>query len=159
MREIFHLLHLFSFFHALNWSPSPHIYRLEPPSPRPGFKHGAPWTDIVSQWGSETLKPEGGGAHGLVCRHPTGPTGLPFLRLGYSLGPLVNGWCLGLCYIVFLLWWALKSMLCTCGGVWLDGVLLLGWKGYDCISFPAKSCSHRNLEGHVEFSDLLVAWV
>ena len=33
----------------------------------------------------------------------------------------------------------------------------LAEKGYDCPSFPAKFCTHRNLEGHVEFGDLLVA--
>ena len=36
---------------------------------------------------------------------------------------------------------------------------LLGQKGYDCPPFSAKTCTHRNLEGHVEFGDLLVAWV
>ena len=34
--------------------------------------------------------------------------------------------------------------------------LLLGTKGCDCPLFLAKSCTHRNLEGHVEFGDLLV---
>jgi len=30
-------------------------------------------------------------------------------------------------------------------------------KGYDFPPFSDKTCTHRNLEGHVEFSDLLVA--
>ena len=34
--------------------------------------------------------------------------------------------------------------------------LLLGTKGCDCPLFLAKSYTHRNLEGHVEFGDLLV---
>ena len=32
----------------------------------------------------------------------------------------------------------------------------LAKKGYDCPSFPAKTYTHRNLEGHVEFGNLLV---
>ena len=32
----------------------------------------------------------------------------------------------------------------------------LAEKGYDCPSFPANSSTHRNLEGHVKFGDLLV---
>ena len=135
--------------HVLKWRPSPHIYRGEPPSPQPGFEHGTPWTDIVSQLRSDTSKPEGSGAHGLVGH---------FLRLGCSLGPLVNV-CLDSVYIGFLLWWAFRSMWISCDGVWSDVVLLLSWKGYDCPSFLANTCTHRNLEGHVEFGDLLVAWV
>ena len=62
------------------------------------------------------MEPEGGGAHGPVGRpgwsadHPTGPTDLPFLRVGCSLGPLVIGLRLGLFIVGFLLWWALQSM-------------------------------------------------
>ena len=39
----------------------------------------------------------------------------------------------------------------------INSVLLLGCKGYDCPPFSAKTCTHRNLEGHVEFGYLLVA--
>ena len=38
---------------------------------------------------------------------PVGPTDLLLARLGRGLGPLVNGMCLGLCHVGFLLWWAL----------------------------------------------------
>jgi len=31
------------------------------------------------------------------------------------------------------------------------------YKGCEYPPFSAKSCTHRNLEGHVEFGDLLVA--
>ena len=30
-------------------------------------------------------------------------------------------------------------------------------KKYDCPPFLVKTCTHRNLEGHVEFGDLLLA--
>ena len=48
-------------------------------------------------------KPEGGGAHGQVGRPPSGPTDLPFVRVGCSLGPLVIGLRLGLFIVGFLL--------------------------------------------------------
>ena len=41
----------------------------------------------------------------------------------------------------------------------INRCLLLSQKGCDCPPFSAKSCTHRNLEGHVEFGYLLVAWV
>ena len=108
----------------------------------------------LSQWNLKAVGPMGWSAD-----HPTGPTDLLLLRLGCSWGPLVNGRSLGPCYVEFLLWWAFRSMWSSCDGVWSDSVLLFSWKGYDCPSFPAKTYTHRNLEGHVEFSDLLVAWV
>ena len=99
------------------------------------------------------------GPMGWSADHPAGPSDLPFLPLGCSLGPPFNGFCLGFCHVGFLLWWAIWSMWSSCDGVWSNGVLLLIWKGYDCPSFSAKTCTHRNLEGHMEFGDLLVAWV
>ena len=99
------------------------------------------------------------GPMGWSADHPTGPTDLLLLRLGRSWGPLVNGRGLDLCYVEFLLWWAFRSMWSSCDGVWSDSFLLFSWKGYDYPSFPAKTCTHRNLEGHMEFGDLLVAWV
>ena len=90
---------------VLKWSPSPHIYSGEPPSPQPWNQQGTPGTDIVNQSESATSKPEGGGAHGLVGRPPSwahqpslssivlfsGPTCQPHVQRG---GRLVGepGW-------------------------------------------------------------------
>ena len=67
----------------MKWSPSPHIYSGEPPSPRPWNQQGTLGTDVVSQSESATSKPEGGGAHGLVGR----PVGRPDRSAGLPLGP------------------------------------------------------------------------
>src|SRR6185503_14067771 len=88
---------------VLKWSPSPHIYSGEPPSPRPWNQQGTPGTDIVSQSESATSKPEGGGAHGLVGR----PIGWPASHWAHRPSPFYCGlfsgptgqWCMaGLCF-------------------------------------------------------------
>ena len=138
---------------VLKWSPSPHIYSGEPPSPRPWNQQGTPGTDVVSQSESATSKPEGGGAHGLVGRPPTRPTDLLLVAVGCSQGPLVNGLWLGFFPAGFLLWWPFGPCVATSDRSVFDP----RYKGCDCPPFSAKSCTHRNLDGHVEFGDLLVA--
>ena len=153
MREIFHLLPV------LKWSSSPHIYRGEPPSPRPGNGHETSWTNFIIQWGAATSKPEGGGAHGLVGRPPSWAHRPSLSSIVLFFGPtcqcvvswLLSRWfssLVGLPIHVMPAWWYL-----------IGRCFLLGQKGYDCPPFSAKICTHRNLEGHVKFGDLLVAWV
>ena len=84
----------------------------------------------MSQSESATSKPEGGGAHGLV-----------------------NGVWLGFVSAGFLLWWLFGPCVATSD----RSVFAPRYKGCDCPPFLAKSCTHRNLEGHVEFGDLLVS--
>ena len=71
------------------------------------------------------------------------------------MGPLAPGCCHGLTYVgllrfvghpihVMLTWWCMI-------GCRLAPLI----KGYDYPLFLAKTCTHRNLEGHVELSDLL----
>ena len=97
-------------------------------------------------------KPEGGGAHGQVGRPPSGPTDLLLFPMGCTRGPLVTGVWLGLVPAGFLLWWAFYP----CVAMSDRSVFAPRCKGCDCPPFLAKSCTHRNLEGHVEFGDLLV---
>ena len=73
--------------------------------------------------------------------------------MGCSQGPLVTGVWLGLVLAGFLLWWPLGPCVATSD----RSVFAPSPKGYDCPQFSAKTCTHRNLEGHVEFGDLLVA--
>ena len=73
--------------------------------------------------------------------------------MGCSRGPLVTGVWLGLVLAGFLLWWPFYPCVATSD----RSVFVLRYKGCDCPPFSAKSCTHRNLEGHVEFGDLLVA--
>ena len=81
------------------------------------------------------------------------PTDLLLVAVGYSQGPLVNGLWLGFFPAGFLLWWPFGPCVATS-----DRSVFAPWyKGCDCPSFSAKSYTHRNLEGHVEFGDLLVA--
>ena len=153
MREIFHLL--------MSWNGTPPLIYIEGSHPllyrdlSMGLLEPTLWAN--GEVTRRSLKAVG--LMGWTADHPTGPTDLVFLWLGCSLGPLVNGVCLDSIYIGFLLWWAFRSMWISCDGVWSDDVLLLSWKGYDCHLFPAKTFTHRNLEGHVEFGDLFVAWV
>ena len=100
-------------------------------------------------------KPEGGGAHGQVGRPPNGPTDLLLFPMGCSQGPLVYGVWLGFVSARFLLWWPFGPCVATSD----RSVFASRYKGCDCPPFSAKSCTHRNLEGHVEFGDLLVALV
>ena len=120
----------------LKWSPSPHIYRGEPPSPRPWIQQRTPGTDFSIQWGAATSKIWGGGAHGQVGRPP-------------------NGIWLVFVPTRFLLWWPFYPCVATSDRL----VFAPRYKGCDCPPFSIKSCTHRNLEGHVEFGNLLVAWV
>jgi len=147
--EIFHLLH------GWEWSPSPHIYRGEPPSPQPGNRHIPPWTTNRGQprgawrrWGPWAGRPT----------TPLGPPTFPFFVWAVLQAHLSLD-----CVSVFVLSVPFSggpSNPCDARvAVWLDGVLLLRWNGYDCPSFLAKTCTHRILEGHVEFGDLLAAWV
>ena len=87
-------------------------------------------TDVVSQSGSATSKPEGGGAHGLVGRPPTGPIDLLLVAVGCSQGPLVNGLWIGFFPAGFLLWWPFGPCVATSGQC-----LLLGTKGVIALHF------------------------
>ena len=146
---------------VLKWSPSPHIYRGEPPSPWLGIVHEPPWIDFIIQWWAATSKTWGGGAHGQVGR-PSRSAGLPVGPPTFSF----FGWVASGVYLLMVLVWALVMLNFFSGGllihVWwclIGRCLLLCQKGYDCPPFSVKTCTHRNLEGHVEFGDLLVAWV
>ena len=47
---------------------------------------------------------------------------------------------------------------CNAGVAISDWSVFAPWpKRYDFPPFLVKTCTHRNLEGHVEFGDLLVA--
>ena len=138
---------------VLKWSPTPHIYSGEPPSPQLWNQQGTPRTNVVSQSEGATSKPEGGGAHGLVGR----PVGRPASHWAHRPSPCCCGLFSGptgqwfMAWI--LLWWPFRPCVAT-----FDRSVFAPWyKGCDCPSFSAKSCTHRNLEGHVEFGDLLVA--
>jgi len=102
---LYGLIEIVCLLDFLKWSPSPHIYRGEPPSPRPEIVHEPPWIDFILQWGAATLKTWGGGAHGQVGRPPSGPTDLLLLGLGCFWCLLVDSCGLGPCSAGFLLWW------------------------------------------------------
>ena len=96
-----------------------------------------------------------GGTHGQVGRPPTGPTDLLLCPMGCTQGPLVNGLWIGLVPAEILLWWPFGPCVMTSDqSVFASWPERLWWP-----PFSVKSCSHRNLEGHVEFSNLLVVLV
>ena len=101
---------------VLKWSPSPHIYSGEPPSPRPWNQQGTPRTDVVSQLESATSKPEGGGAHGPASHWAHRPS--PFY-CGLFSGP-TGQWCMAglrFCWISSVVaFWSI------CGVIWSVGV-------------------------------------
>jgi len=74
----------------------------------------------------------------LVVRSWAGPTCLLLWPSYWHVDPLVHGGWRGSTYVGLLYWWALQSMWCLCGSVWLDGVLLLGSKGTIAFIFSWK---------------------
>jgi len=112
---------------VLKWSPSPHIYSGEPPSPRPWNQQGTPGTDVVSQSESATSKPEGGGAHGLVGR----PVGRPASHWAHRPSPCCCGLFSGPTGQWFMAWllpcWisSLVAFWSMCGDIWSVGVCSL----------------------------------
>ena len=90
-----------------------------------------------------------------VGRPWAGPTGLPLWPTDCPVGPLAPGCWHGLIQVSLLLWWALQSMYAPVAVSDWTTSCSLAKKGYDCPSFPVRTCTHRNPEGHVEFGDLL----
>jgi len=107
---------------------------------------------------------------GVTCRRgrsvgrPTGPVGRPWpcpVRLLLLLGH----WCVGPCASG---WWH-ESVYVTCGpsNPCNDCVATFDWtflcsfdeKGMIAFHFQSKICTHKFLQGHVEFGDLLAIWM
>jgi len=89
---------------------------------------------------------------------PAGPTDLPFFFIGLFSGSTCQR----------VVSWLLSRWFSSLVGPpihvmpeWqylIGRYLLLGQKEYDCTLFSSKTCTHRNLEGHMKFGNLLVAW-
>ena len=116
------------------------IYRGEPPSPRPEFQQGTPWTDLRNQLGSDTSKTEGGGAHGQVGR-PGRSAGLPVGPPTFSF----FSWAAFGVHLLMVVVWALALLNFFSGGllihVWrclISRCLLLSQKGMIVLHFQLK---------------------
>jgi len=118
----------------------------------------SPQTAIKVQWGITTWRQETKGGN-------VGSADLAWSPTTFSFGWVTCRWALVPLLMTRLKVCQFASLVgppiiwCSRGGVWFDDMLLLGLKGMISLHCLPKTCIHKFLQGHVEFSTLLASWV